>query len=84
MTDNELRDLLEQNQRTISDTTGVLKRLDELSVAIAESHQEQIRELKLAHLELKDAHLAFAVETKQAHLERFLRGQRGNGNPPQA
>lgn len=44
MTDNELRDLLEQNQRRVE---AALDRFEEM-------------------------------------LERFLRGQHGNGNPPQA
>ncbi len=33
---------LEQNQKTITETTGLLKRLHELSIAIAEKQQDQL------------------------------------------
>jgi hypothetical protein len=37
-----LEELLEQNQKTITETTGLLKRLHELSISIAEKQQEQL------------------------------------------
>ncbi len=35
-------ELLEQNQKTIGETTGLLKRLDELSISIAEKQRRQL------------------------------------------
>jgi hypothetical protein len=37
-----LEELLEQNQKTITETTGLLKRLHELSISIAEKQQRQL------------------------------------------
>jgi hypothetical protein len=37
-----LEELLEQNQKTITETTDVLKRFYELSISIAEKQQEQL------------------------------------------
>jgi hypothetical protein len=37
-----LEELLEQNQKTIKETTGLLKRLHELSISIAEKQQDQL------------------------------------------
>lgn len=37
-----LEELLEQNQKTITETTGLLKRLHELSISIAGKQQDQL------------------------------------------
>ena len=37
-----LEELLEQNQKTITEATDVLKRFYELSISIAEKQQEQL------------------------------------------
>jgi hypothetical protein len=62
-------EMLLQNQAMISETTGLLKQLHQVSLRIAEAHEEQIRELKVAHLELKQAQLDFAIDTREAFLK---------------
>ncbi len=76
--DDELQQLLTQNQHMLAETTGLLKRLHELSICIAEAQQQQIRELKLAHLDFELAVKEALLRLEQT-VENFVRGQSGNG-----
>ncbi len=105
-----LEELLEQNQKTITETTGLLKRLHELSTSIAEKQQDQLdsqrRQLDavVAWQATAERQLDRVVEWQAATerslqrlaesqissdrrlqalaelLERFLRGQHGDGH----
>ncbi len=75
----EVQQFLTQDRRTLAETTGLLKRLYELSISIAEAQQEHIRELKPAHLDFEVAVKEAVLRLEQA-VEDFIRGRGCSGH----